>query len=236
MRPFLGSSPPRGNFESMNTVDLEGVVVLLGQFPALAGLDLVVAPGEAVLLQGPNGAGKSTLLRLCAGLQRVERGRAFVLGMDLLGDRRPVRSRVGLVGQQSMLYEDLTVLENSRFWGRAIGASEREQSAALERMCIDSRLHDVAIRHLSTGQKRRVSLAITIARRPQLWLLDEPHAGLDQLGRDLVDGLIEDAKSAGGSVLVASHELERVRPVVDRQMTLSGGMINNDVGGVVGAR
>ena len=208
----------------MPSVDLSDVVVLLGRFPALAGVTLRVDAGESVLLQGPNGAGKSTLLRLCAGLLRPERGRAIVLGSDLSQDRRSIRSRVGYVGHHSMLYDDLTVGENVRFWGRAGGVDEAQQKAAVDRMQIDGRLHNVAVGKLSAGQRRHTALAVAAARRPELWLLDEPHAGLDQDGRDIVDSLITDAAAAGGAVLVASHELDRVEPVVDRRVTISGGM------------
>ncbi len=208
----------------MVVVDLADVVVLLGRFPALAGTTLTVRAGESVLLQGANGAGKSTLLRLCAGLLRPESGTASVLGMDLFKDRRSVRSQVGYVGHSSMLYDDLTVAENLRFWAEAAGVSEEQEAAAGRRMGIDARLYDVAVKSLSAGQRRRTALAVAAARRPQLWLLDEPHAGLDQDGRDIVDALITDAAAAGGAVMVASHELNRVQPVVDRTVTITGGL------------
>lgn len=209
----------------MSVVELEDVVVLLGRFPALAGASLRVDAGEAVLLQGPNGAGKSTLLRLCAGLLRPEAGSAHVLDSDLVRDRRSIRARVGYVGHQSMLYDDLTVGENIRFWGRAAGVSDAQQRASTDRMQIEDRLFDVPVNRLSAGQRRRTAIAVAAARRPELWLLDEPHAGLDQGGRDLVDGLITDAAAAGGAVLVASHELDRVEPVVDRRVTVAGGVV-----------
>jgi heme ABC exporter ATP-binding subunit CcmA len=208
----------------VSVVELDDVVVLLGRFPALAGATLRVDAGEAVLLQGPNGAGKSTLLRLCAGLLRPERGSATVLGVDLAADRRSIRPRIGYVGHQSMLYDDLTVAENIRFWGRAAGVSEAQQQAATARLQIEERLLDVPVNRLSAGQRRRTAIAVAASRRPELWLLDEPHAGLDQSGRDIVDSLITDAAAAGGAVLVASHELDRVGPVVDRRVTIAGGM------------
>ena len=208
----------------MPVVELSEVVVLLGRFPALAGATLSVNAVESVLLQGANGAGKSTVLRLCAGLLRPESGVAKILGTDLFGNRRSVRPRVGYVGHASMLYDDLTVAENLRFWAKASGVSEKQERAAGERMGIDGRLYDVAVKSLSAGQRRRTALAVAAARRPELWLLDEPHAGLDQAGRDIVDELITDAARAGGAVMVASHELDRVAPVVDRFVTVTGGL------------
>ena len=207
--------------------------MLLGQFPALAGVDFDAERGEAVLLQGPNGAGKTTLLRLCAGLLRLERGRGRVLGYDLAAERRAVRKRVAYVGHRTMLYDDLTVRENLDFWGRAAGAAPGEIRAAADRLEVETRLADVAVARISAGQRRRVALAVAAARRPELWLLDEPHAGLDQSGRDIVDALIGQATEAGGTVLIASHELDRVVPVAHRTVTIAGGIV---AGEAIGAR
>ena len=157
-------------------VHFRGAVSLLGRFPALAGVDLDVAAGEVVLLQGPNGAGKTTLLRACAGLVPVVAGTARVLGHDLrwTADRCGVRSACS--GTPTGLYDDLTVADNVRFWARAAGAARSEADAAMTRLGLDGRLRDVAVGRLSSGQRRRTSLAAMIARRPLLWLLDEPHA------------------------------------------------------------
>ncbi|MBX3286123.1 MAG: heme ABC exporter ATP-binding protein CcmA [Actinobacteria bacterium] len=204
-------------------VSFRGAVCLLGRFPALAGVTLDVGAGEIVLLQGPNGAGKTTVLRACAGLVPVVDGQATVLGVDLRTDRRAVRHRVGLLGHASGLYEDLTVADNVRFWGRAGRARPGDVDAAMARLGLDGRLADVAVARLSAGQRRRASLAVMVARRPALWLLDEPHAALDQEGRDLVDGLMADAVAAGATVLFASHELDRATAVAHRTVTIAGG-------------
>jgi len=206
-------------------VHLRAAVSLLGRFPALAGLDLDVARGEVVLVQGPNGAGKTTLLRTCAGLVPVLDGEAVVLGHDLRTPqgRRGVRARVGLLGHATGLYEDLTVADNVRFWARACGATRAEADAALHALGLDGRLAGVTVARLSAGQRRRASIAVLVARRAELWLLDEPHAGLDQPGRDLVDRLIRSAAAAGATVVVASHELDRAGAIADRTVTIAGG-------------
>src|SRR4051812_18043146 len=161
-------------------VHFRAAVSLLGRFPALAGVDLDVQRGSITLVHGPNGAGKTTLLRTCAGLVPVVDGKADVLGFDLLErhDRLAVRRRGGLLGHPTGLYEDLTVADNVRFWARACGASRGEADAAMTALGVDGRLADVAVSKLSAGQRRRTSIAAMIARRPELWLLDEPHAGL----------------------------------------------------------
>lgn len=207
---------------STPVVRLHDAVALLGRFPALAGVDLTVDEGEIVLLQGPNGAGKTTLLRVCAGLVALHRGQGEVLGVDLNRHRRAVRPLVGLLGHKTMLYDDLTVAENVQFWAEAAGVGDAQVDAALERLGVDG-LADRPVRALSAGQRRRTSIASTVVRRPRLWLLDEPHASLDADGRDLVDELITDAVGAGATVIVASHELDRVRPLVTRAVTIAGG-------------
>ena len=204
-------------------VRFRAAVCLLGRFPALAGVDLDVGTGEIVLLQGPNGAGKTTLLRACAGLVPVVEGAADVLGVDLVADPRPVRPLVGLLGHATGLYDDLTVAENVRFWSRAGGSSPADADAALDRLGLDGRLSSVGVARLSAGQRRRCALAILVARRARLWLLDEPHAALDQDGRDLVDGLMVDAVAAGATVLLASHELDRAEAVAHRSVLVAGG-------------
>ena len=212
----------------VSIVSLQGVVALLGRFPALAGADLEVGESEIVLVQGPNGAGKSTLLRVCAGLLRIESGRAEVLGHDLVADRAAVRRSVGLLGHDTALYDDLTVEENLRFWARASRIDDEAVPAALDRLGVAERLRDVAVRNLSAGQRRRTALAAVVVRRPRLWLLDEPHSGLDQGGRDLIDQVILDAASAGATVMLASHELDRTLDLATRHLTVAGGTITSD--------
>lgn len=208
-----------------SVVELADVVAVLGSFPALAGATLTVERSEIVLLRGPNGAGKTSLLRLCAGLLAVERGTATVLGIDLTRDRAAVRPRVGLLGHSNGLYADLTVADNVRFWGATVGASAEEVQAAMARMGLADRLADVSVGRLSAGQRRRTALACLIARRAELWLLDEPHAGLDAAGRDELDATLRAAASAGATVIVASHELERAGSLATRVVQVVGGQI-----------
>src|SRR6516164_6630638 len=178
---------------SGDAVRLRAAVALLGSFPALAGASLDVDRGEVVLLQGANGAGKTTLLRVCAGLTGVVSGEVAV------------RGHVGLLHQGGGLYDDLTVVDNVRFAVRAAHGDPDAVEPALARLGLDGRLARSPLARLSTGQRRRTALAILVARSPALWLLDEPHAGLDAEGRDLLDGLIAEAIGVGATVLVASH-------------------------------
>ena len=206
-------------------VELDGAVAVLGGFPALAGATLTINEGEIMLLRGPNGAGKTTLLRVCAGLLPLARGRGVVLGHDLTSARAALRREVGLLGHRNGLYLDLTAAENVRFWGATIDASRTEVDAAMDRLGLTGRLAESPVRRLSAGQQRRTALACLVARRARLWLLDEPHAGLDAAGRDELDATLRAAATSGATVVVASHELERAGALATRTVEVLAGQV-----------
>jgi heme ABC exporter ATP-binding subunit CcmA len=209
-------------------VRLRSAVALVGRFPVLAGVDLDVARGEVVLLRGANGAGKTSLLRACAGLLPIVSGTAEVLGCDLVADRRAARRRTGLYGHATSLYDDLSVVDNVRFAVRAAKAPVAAVDPALATLGLTGRLRGAPVSSLSAGQRRRTALAVLLARSPQLWLLDEPHAGLDADHRDLLDALVRRAAADGATVLLASHEHERAVAIADRTVAVAGGMATSD--------
>jgi ABC-2 type transport system ATP-binding protein len=204
-------------------VRLRSAVCLLGRFPALAGVDLDVAAGEVVLLSGANGSGKTTLLRLLAGLHRLHSGSGVVLGHDLSIDRRGARRAISLLGHETGCYDDLTVRENLRFAVRAAGRSADAYDAVLDRVGLTAQA-GVAHGRLSAGQRRRLALAVALARDPRLLLLDEPHAGLDAAGRAVLDATISSAPDEDRTVILASHELDRTRALAGREVVLAGGL------------
>ncbi len=203
-------------------VRLRSAVCLLGRFPALAGVDLDVGAGETVLLSGPNGAGKTTLLRVLAGLVPLYSGTAEVLGHDLRRERRGVRRHLALVGHETFCYDELTVRENVAFAAGALGRPASTVDHALERLDL-TEIAGVAHGRLSQGQRRRLSFAVALVRDPELLLLDEPHAGLDAAGREVIDAVLRDAPGEGRAALIVSHELERARALVQREVVLAAG-------------
>ncbi len=206
-------------------IRFRSAVAFAGRFPVLAGVDLDVAPGDVMLLRGANGAGKTSILRAAAGLLRVVSGEARVLGSDLAVDQRAVRRKVGLLGHASGLYDDLSVSDNLKFALRSSGVSPTRASYALDTLGLVGRLEVTPVRSLSAGQRRRVALAVLLARDPDLWLLDEPHAGLDADHRDLLDGLVKSAASRGKTVVIASHEADRAEPLAGHIATVAGGVV-----------
>jgi heme ABC exporter ATP-binding subunit CcmA len=204
----------------------------------LAGIDLTVAPGEVLVLEGPNGAGKTSVLRACAGLLPVTSGEAVVLGHDLRRNPAAVRRQVGMLGHAAALYDELNVVENIRFAVRAAGAAVDGIDTALDRLGLTGRLRRTVVGRLSAGQRRRLALAVLVARRPALWLLDEPHAALDADARALLGDVIKEAVADGATVLLASHEPDAALPLADRAVVLAGGRIVHQrslTGGRVGA-
>jgi heme ABC exporter ATP-binding subunit CcmA len=205
-------------------VRLRSVVCLLGRFPAHARADLDVHDREIVLLSGPNGAGKTTLLRLVAGLLPLRSGEADVLGTDLTRDRRSMRPQLALVGHETFCYDDLTVRENLRFIARASGVPDAEGAAdaTVERIGLDA-VAGLTHRRLSAGQRRRLALGAAVVRDPALLLLDEPHAGLDADGRDVLHEIVAAAPGEGRTVMIASHELELARALATREVRVEAG-------------
>ena len=206
-------------------IDFVDAVAVYNDYPALAGVTFSVDRQEIVLLQGPNGAGKTTLLRACAGLIPIVRGSAHVLGVNIAIDRESIRERVGLLGHQNGLFAELTITENVDFWSTVVGATRAERDAAMQRMSIDGKLANRRVSELSAGQKRRCALACLVVRRAEIWLLDEPHAGLDAKGRDEIDLILKEAASAGATIVVASHEVERAQQLASRTVSLVAGHV-----------
>lgn len=201
---------------------MRSAVVLVDRYPVLAGADLEVSSGELLALVGPNGAGKTSVLRLLAGLSKLHSGQATVLGHDLKTKARSVRSQVGYAGHDPFAYGELTVHENLSFLVRRAGKAAVD--VAIERVGLVDR-RDVRVSRLSAGQRRRLGIAALIARDAQLWLLDEPHTGLDSDAAPVLDAILTDAIGQGRTVIFSSHDAAAVERLATRSVTVRGGMI-----------
>jgi len=206
-------------------VSFRSVVAMVDRFPALAGMDLTIERGESVLVTGSNGAGKTSLVRAIAGLLPIAQGEAIVLGSDLTRFRRAVRRQIGFLGHSTSLYDELTTAENVTFAVAAAGGDVGGVGPALDQLALGGRLAQLTLDRLSAGQRRRAALAVVVARDPALWLLDEPHAGLDAQSRDTLDAIVKDAIRRGRTVVITSHEWERGRRLTGREVIVSGGVI-----------
>jgi heme ABC exporter ATP-binding subunit CcmA len=208
-----------------STVLLRGAVSMASGFPLLSGVDLQLHSSSLTVLVGANGAGKTSLLRLLAGLIGLSAGEGSVLDLDLATvDRRQLRRRVGWLGHEGSFYDDLTVAENLAFAAKALGRPVDGLATVLERVELSGR-RDIVAKQLSAGQRRRLGLAWLLLRRPELWLLDEPYASLDDEGRTFFDALLEEVVERGATVVVSAHDPLRSAQLHPRTLLMAGGRI-----------
>ncbi len=208
----------------MHVVELDGVEVRLGATPVLAGVDLVVEPGEVVGVAGPNGAGKTTLLMVAATLLAPSGGDGFVLGARLgTGEVLAVRPRIGWSGHEAGLYPELTLAENLRLTARLAGLPADDADRALAAVGLAGAARRRAD-HSSNGMQRRVDLARLLLLAPDLVLLDEAHAGLDAAAEEIIDEVLARTRRRGGGALLVSHDADRLARQVDRIVRIEAGV------------
>ena len=199
---------------------------LFGRSAALAGVSLRVAAGHTIALLGPNGAGKTTLLRILATSLRPSFGRAEIDGVDIASHPDVARRRVAYLSHATGLYDDLTAVENLAFAAtlRAVPEPRSAVSHVLAEVGLTADA-DRRVRSFSAGMRRRLALGRLLLTDWSVVLLDEPHAALDADGMALVDRLLQRWHDAGVTVLVASHQAERVTRLADGWARLDAGLM-----------
>ena len=199
----------------MNTdtpaIVVEGLVKRFGSFTAVNNTSYQVNRGEIFGFLGPNGSGKTTTIRMTLGLLTPSEGSVHVLGMDVGKNARAIRPHVGYMSQRFSLYNDLTVMQNLQFYGKAYGLNggllpERIQSA-LEMAGLLGR-ENVLTRELSGGWRQRLALSAAILHRPQIIFLDEPTAGVDPVSRRAFWDLLYELVAQNITVFVTTHYMD----------------------------
>jgi len=200
-----------------------------GLTSALEEVSLSLEAGCGLTLLGPNGTGKSTLLRILATLLRPTSGALRITGLDALKEPAAVRGAIDMVGHGTWIYEDLTAIENLRFWSVMGGhdAARARLRAALESVELDT-VAECRARIFSAGMKRRLALARVLLGRARLLLLDEPFTGLDRAGRKWLGEFLMSFKARGGAFVVATHSFDAGLGVADRIAILAGGRLALD--------
>jgi ABC-2 type transport system ATP-binding protein len=209
---------------AIRTVQLRKV---FGTRVAVDGLDLDVRRGEVFGLLGPNGSGKTTTIRILCGLLHPTSGSAAVVGIDVVREPERVRTRIGYMSQRFGLYDDLTALENVRFYGGLYGLRGRELRARIDELADElgfgERMSQMA-GTLSGGWKQRLALACATAHRPDLLFLDEPTAGVDPAARQRFWEHIGRLRAEGTTILLTTHYMDEAERC-ERLVFLSAGRL-----------
>jgi linearmycin/streptolysin S transport system ATP-binding protein len=212
-------------------LDVRSVRKTFGAVVAVDDVSFTVAGGELVGLLGPNGAGKTTTVSMIAGLLTPDRGEVLVAGRPLAGDTDPAKRRIGLVPQELALYDELTALDNVRFFGglynlagRALNSS---MQAALELVELADRAND-RVKTFSGGMKRRLNLAAGLLHDPEILLLDEPTVGVDPQSRNAIFDKLELLKHRGKALLYTTHYMEEAERLSDRIVVIDHGRVIAD--------
>jgi polar amino acid transport system ATP-binding protein len=215
-------------------IRIEKVSKWYGHFQVLTDVDLTVRSGERIVICGPSGSGKSTLIRCINHLEKVQKGKIVVDGIELTGhDARKtidaVRQEVGMVFQQFNLFPHLTVLQNCTLAPmntRGIGKAEAEETAMkyLKRVRIPDQAHKYPSQ-LSGGQQQRVAIARALCMNPKVMLFDEPTSALDpEMVKEVLDTMIGLAED-GMTMLCVTHEMGFARSVADQVIFMADGRI-----------
>ncbi len=205
-------------------VRVEAVSKSYGRQRALSGVSFELARGRLCALLGPNGAGKSTLIGVLSSLVRPSSGRV-VIGERAAG--RDARAAIGLLAHDSLVYPELTAVENLLFWGRLYDVADAPARARtlLEEVGLMREAWTRPARTYSRGMLQRLSLARALLSSPSLLLLDEPFTGLDRQGAAALVRALVRAKEGGAVVLCATHDLEAVAGLCEHVVVLKAGRV-----------
>jgi len=208
------------------SIEMRGVSKFFGDHRALRNINLEVHEGESLAIFGPNGAGKTSLLRILATLSKPSAGTVLINGFDIVKRPAAVRPSISLVSHQSFLYEDLTLFENLKFYGRmySVPDLERRISDMASRFNLESRLCE-KVGSFSRGLHQRASLARAVLHDPSIVLLDEPETGLDSQAVLTLQGTIRQLHDEHRIVVVTSHNLEQGYELGTRLVILKEGEI-----------
>jgi ABC-2 type transport system ATP-binding protein len=197
--------------QSHPAISARGLTKRFDDFTAVDKVEFDVHPGEIFGFLGPNGSGKTTTIRMTLGLMRPSQGSIEVLGMPVDGDTTEIRPRVGYMSQRFSLYNDLTVLQNLKFYGKAYGLSNSALDSRIQEALEMSGLvgrERTKTRDLSGGWRQRLSLSAAILHRPEILFLDEPTAGVDPISRRVFWDLLYRQVASGVTVFVTTHYMD----------------------------
>jgi len=214
--------------ETSPAIEIRGLRKVYGAKAAVDGLTLTVERGCFFGFLGPNGAGKTTTIRMLMGLAPPTEGRIRILGREMPEEALEIKARIGLVPDESLLFDHLTGLEFVEFVGRMYGLgrelSKRRAGELMELFELDTAGRKV-IAEYSKGMRKRVAMAAALIHRPELFLLDEPFEGVDAVGARLMKDILLEQVRQGATIFLTSHVLEVVERLCDRVAIIHQGRL-----------
>lgn len=201
---------------------------IYGEKAAVDGLNLTVPKGCFYGFLGPNGAGKTTTIKMLMGLAQPSSGSIEILGMNPETQSEEIKQQMGLVPDESLLFDHLTGIEYIEFAGRLYGldkAVARERSKELFHLFELNGSERKLIAEYSKGMRKRVAMAAALIHKPQLFLMDEPFEGVDAVGARLMKDILEEQVARGATIFLTSHVLEVVERLCDRVAIIHQGRL-----------
>jgi ABC-2 type transport system ATP-binding protein len=209
-------------------IEIEQLRKSYGEQVAVDGVSFTALPGRIFGLLGPNGAGKSTTIGCISGLLTPTAGHVRVMGHDVVRDGTAARRALGVVPQEIALYEDLSAIENLRYWGGAQGLRNPKLRERVQAVLESTGLQDRAaepVKRFSGGMKRRLNFACGVIHSPKVLLLDEPTVGVDPQSRVRLLDLVRAEARAGTCVLYTTHYMEEAEALCDRLAIVDHGKV-----------
>jgi ABC-type multidrug transport system ATPase subunit len=224
MRQSLLVTDPQSSADGAPAVKITNLVKQFGRFAALRGVTAEFAPGRMYAILGDNGAGKTTLLRTLAGLSRPTRGSVSVRGST---DLRTVCGQVGYMAHPSLLYDEMSGLENLRYFAQLYGINDKDDERcanAIRSVKLDPEL-ERPVGQYSQGMRQRMSLARALLNDPQILLLDEPFSNVDIRSAREMAGLLVEMRDAGKTLFVVTHQAALLENGADEFVWMEAGQI-----------
>ena len=201
-----------------NLISIENITKSFKNLKAVDNLSLEIKEGEIYGLLGSNGAGKSTTLNILLGFLTPDSGTALINGVDTTDNSDEARKQIGYIPENVSLYPYLTGVENLDYFCKLNDKNHRPEKLEefLDKCGLDSEFHNMRTETYSKGMRQKVGIAIALAKEASVYLLDEPASGLDPLASNELSALLRKLASNGAGILMASHDIFRIRETCNR--------------------
>ena len=208
-------------------ISIKNITKRFGRFEAVNDLSIEINEGEIYGLLGSNGAGKSTTINILLGFLEPDKGEAFIDGMDVTTNVDSVRKKIGYISENVNLYPYLSGIENLNYFCKIAGEAYNDEalSKILNDCGLDSNAINKKVDSYSKGMRQKVGIAIAFAKKAKVLLLDEPASGLDPLASTELSTTLKSLAEKGTAVLMASHDIFRIRETCDRIGILKNGSL-----------